>query len=421
MDLSIREIERIPVRIPYREIPARHMDRLNRGWDVLEICKVKLACGIEGFGETMPGYTWAQMNDARIQALKGKNAPEVMWDDSVGAGLQMALFDAVGKANDVPCYRLLGNKYRDYAFVGWWAIDMPGEDWLKECKQAMDEGYTNFKAKARPWYSLQDQLRLLSCQLPAWFKLDLDFNNMLVNASNAVSVLTEMEKFPQVAIFEGPIPQNDIRGNKYLRSHTRIPLAFHYNNPPAMTLIREDACDGFVVTGGAQGVTRAGAVVAGADKTLWLQLVGTGITFAWTLHLSAVLSCAMWPSITCHQLYKEQMIHPVIKVSGGMAKVPESPGLGVMLDNDALECCRVKPEVTDGREVGNHCIYIIRWVDGSGTCYSDPRHYWDDFRAGKLPIYSEGVNLECIHDDGSASWAELYGKALEKGIRVDKA
>ena len=47
-----------------------------------------------------------------------------MWDDSLGAGLQMALFDAAGKAAGVPCYRLLGQKVREWCPISWWWIDM---------------------------------------------------------------------------------------------------------------------------------------------------------------------------------------------------------------------------------------------------------------------------------------------------------
>ena len=34
-----------------------------------------------------------------------------MWNDDLDAGLQMALFDAVGKAGDIPAYRLLEIKF----------------------------------------------------------------------------------------------------------------------------------------------------------------------------------------------------------------------------------------------------------------------------------------------------------------------
>ena len=38
----------------------------------------------------------------------GANPADLLWDDSLGAGLQQALFDVVGKALGVPVHRLMG-------------------------------------------------------------------------------------------------------------------------------------------------------------------------------------------------------------------------------------------------------------------------------------------------------------------------
>ncbi|MDH7568734.1 MAG: dgoA protein, partial [Armatimonadota bacterium] len=179
MNLEIREVERIPVSVPYREVPARNMVRELPHWTLFEICKVTLANGVTGFGETMQYYTWGTVTDAAVRRVVGKNAAELMWDDSLGAGLQMALFDAVGKATGVPVHRLLGHQHRDRCFVGWWDIDMPAEDWILECRQAVAEGYTAFKSKARPWFDLEQQVRTLCETLPPWFDLDMDFNGFL--------------------------------------------------------------------------------------------------------------------------------------------------------------------------------------------------------------------------------------------------
>ncbi len=103
------------------------------------------------------------------------NAADFLWDDSVGAGLQQALFDAVGKAMGVPVHRLLGHKIRDRAFISWWAIDMPGADWVLECKDAAAEGYTFFKTKARPWFDLLDQCEKLMPTLPRLSESELRF------------------------------------------------------------------------------------------------------------------------------------------------------------------------------------------------------------------------------------------------------
>jgi len=115
LDLTVARTETVTVDVPFRPVPARNMIREIPHWTVFEICKVELKCGVVGFGETMEYYTWGRVSDESLQRVQGKNAAELMWDDSLGAGLQMALFDAVGKAWDVPCHRLLGHQLRDRA------------------------------------------------------------------------------------------------------------------------------------------------------------------------------------------------------------------------------------------------------------------------------------------------------------------
>ena len=58
----------------------------------------------------------------------GQNALDVMWDDSLGAGIQMALFDAVGRTAGVPVHALLGHKIHDTTPLSWWNIDTSAED-----------------------------------------------------------------------------------------------------------------------------------------------------------------------------------------------------------------------------------------------------------------------------------------------------
>ena len=54
-------------------------------------------------------------------------------DDSLGAGLQMAIYDVVGKALEVPLYRLLNlPRVREWCPISWWNIDMPPEAFAAE-------------------------------------------------------------------------------------------------------------------------------------------------------------------------------------------------------------------------------------------------------------------------------------------------
>ena len=415
LDLTVKNVERIWINLPYREVPARNMIRELPHWTVFEICKVTLACGVVGFGETMVYYTWGLVSDEAVGRVTGSNAAEHMWDDSLGCGLQMALFDAVSKANDVPLYRLLGPKHRDRPFISWWAIDMPAEDWILECKDAVAQGYTDFKTKARPWFDLDNQCRALTKTLPPHFKIDFDFNSMLLDSTRAGRYLVEIEKYANVAIYETPIPQSDVAGNKFLRTQTRVPIAMHFGTPPIMTALKEEVCDAFVIGGGASRVMENATVAAAAGKPFWLQLVGTGITATYALHCGAVLSHARWPSVNCHQLYTHQMIQPAIRVENGTAPVPESPGLGVELDEDAIERFRIEPLSRRPYPAPN-LLLAIRWPSGATSYYAHARQYWDDFLGGRLPLFPKNVYLERIPDNGTPEWKDLQARAAKAGV-----
>jgi galactonate dehydratase len=414
LNLNVDKIETIWLELPFRPVPGRRMFAENYEWRFFQIQKVTLACGVTGFGETMPYYTWGVPTEEKFEYARGRNAAELMWDDSLGAGLQMALFDAVGRAIEVPVHRLLGSRKRDRAFISWWNLDMTGEDWVAECREAISQGYTAFKTKARPWRDLLDDCRVLAASLPPHFSVDMDFNSFLLDASHAVSVLQELSQISCIAAVESPIPQEDVEGNRYLRSQTRLPIAMHYGSPPVMTALKEGVCDVFVIGGGATAVLRSAAVAEGFNKPFWLQLVGTGVTAAFALHLAAVLSHATWPSVNCHQLYASQLIRPAIAVSDGTAEIPQAPGLGVELDNEAVERFRIPAQarMPDPPEA----LMAVRWPDGTAHYFAYSKQYWSDFSSGRLPIFMKGVRFEYIKNDGSREWKELHNRAAKGAV-----
>ncbi len=417
LNLTVQKVERTWINLPFREVPARNMIRELPHWTIFEICKVTLACGVVGFGETMVYYTWGRVTDAAIKRATGHNAAELMWDDSLGCGLQMALFDAVAKASDVPIHRLLGSLRRQRPFVSWWAIDMPAEDWASECREARSQGYTAFKTKARPWFDLDQQCRILERGLPPYFKLEFDFNAMLLDVAHAGPYLARIEKHPHVAMYESPIPQGDVAGNKSLRSRTHVPIAMHYGAPPIMTALKEDVCDAFVIGGGASRVVNDGAVAGAAGKPFFLQLVGTGITAAFALHCAAVLEHASLPAVNCHQLYTHALVRPAIRIENGAASLPDAPGLGVALDEDAVARFRISPLEREPYPAPDLLI-AIRWASGATSYYAHARQYWNEFQRGLLPIFQDGVYLEQIPNNGSREWRDLQQRARQGGVHV---
>ncbi len=416
MDLHVVNIEITTVNLPFREIPARNMIREIPHWTIFEVCKVTLHGGTVGWGESMQFYTWGRTTEEAVRRAWGKNAADLMWDDSLGAGLQIALFDAVAKAAGVSVHALLGKQVRDRVPLSWWNIDMSPADWAAECKTMLAAGYTDFKSKGRPWWDNDAQLEAIAKVVPEGFKVDLDYNEMLLDAEHAVRVLPRVEKeCPFVAIYESPIPQADVEGGKKVQAMTKVDIAYHYGSPAIATTLKEDVCDGFVVGGGASRVMEQGHLCAEVKKPFWLQLVGSGITAAFSRHLGAVLEQAVWPAVNCHQLYRgNALLTKPIRVKDGTSAVPDAPGLGVEIDEDAIKRYRIEP--LEDKPPGPKRLVKVEWSGGRRIYFTHGQRCFEDGHAGKMPFFERGVTTTVIRDDGSAEFRDLHARASKDPI-----
>lgn len=415
---KVERIELTYLDIPFTPHSGKHLQYWFPEWRISQLCKITLDSGQVGWGESLPNYNPRRhVPDNVAERVVGRHPAEVMWDDSLGGGVQTALFDVVGKTENVPVYRLLGTKVRDWCPISWWAVEMPPEEWAEECRQAVDAGYTSAKLKARPWFDLHASIQAIQKVVPQHFKVELDYNTTLGNSANAVPHLKELEEYHLVRIIETPIPQGDMAGNRQIRNRVNLPIAMHFNytdDLPIMTALREDVADGFLLNAGASRLLRQAAICEEANKPFWLQLLGTGITTTWAAHLGAVLPQAQWPAVTCMNIWEHQLIKPGIEVRSGFHRVPEGPGLGIQVDEAAVERYRVDYST---------CVsprHISRYVRASGeaTYYACSwQELMDIYVQDAQPISERGSRLEIIPDDGSASFARLYAAAKKAPVR----
>ncbi len=410
---EIAKIDRTTIRLPYREFPRRAMDRELPHWRYSEICEVTLNNGVTGIGETLLYYTWGVTSDASVRDSIGKNAAELMWKDSLGAGLQMALFDAVARSLEQPIHRLLGRQVHERTPLSWWNIDTPPEDMAAECREALRLGYLSYKTKGRPWFDLWEQVKQSASAVPEHFKIDMDFNDTLRDADRGIPILKELEEYPQIDIYESPIPQNDVAGNKRICEATRVNIAMHYGTPEPATVVREGACDGFVIGGGASRVLQRAAFAAEVNMPFWLQLVGTGITAAYSLHFGAVCNAATWPAVNCHQLYQHSTLSEDILVKEGHAEVPDSPGLGYELNRDIIERFRVEKPAE--RPNPKRLIETV-WPDGNRMDFTDgPVNFMlTAANQEKMPYFKQGVMTRLVPNDGTDAWQKRYSAAKQR-------
>jgi hypothetical protein len=221
-------------------------------------------------------------------------------------------------------------------------------------------------------------------------------------------VLTELDREPRVAIYESPIMQRDVEGLHQLRGKTTRPIALHFGDPAFPIVARDQICDGFVVGGGVSRVLREGALAAAFDKPFWLQLVGTGLTTLLSLHLGAVLPFAQWPSVNCLNNYADDLLVSPIEIVGGCARVPEAPGLGIVVDEDALTKYKMAPPYSLPKP---RLLLEVIWPNNHRRMYADIWQVWADAQNGSIPAQERGARMVTHADDGSKEWADLLAHA----------
>lgn len=406
----IVDVDRTVVRLPFRDPIEPHMHRQLPHWRYFEVCEVELADGTSGVGETMLYYTWEHVDDDSVDRVVGSNPGNFLWDDTLGAGLQMALFDAVGKTLDVPAHRLLGDKVRDEVPMAWWAIDMPPEDLAAEAERAERSGYTRLKYKGRPWFDIRAQLEMLEERLPDEFRVGIDFNKTFPDAEAAISVLRELQSYTNVEAFEEPIYQSQYAGNRRIRDTIDVTLAHHYGYEPPWEALTEGIADGYVLNGGASKVYDEAAVCAEAGVPQWPQLVGTDLTASFCVELGAVLKAEAWPAVTCHQLYDDSILKSAPVVEDGTATVSNMPGLGVELDRDALD--RYAVDIPDEQPAPPRLVEV-QWPDGRTEYFASGHQLRSYAQDGHVPLYERGAEARLVPDDGSEWWQSLHDRALD--------
>jgi len=411
MSLTVDSVDWTTINVPYRDMPETYLRPRHSGFNYYDVFEVELSDGTEGVGETRVSFP-PDDPEPQVQEALGRRASAAMWDDSLPKGVQRAVFDAVGRSMGAPIHELLGEKHHDRTPMAWWCIDMAKEDWLAECETAIDRGYRAVKLKGRPWRDIRANVEHLSENLPEWFSIGIDFNRSLLDADRAIPILQELDQYPQIHAFEGPIPYDDVEGGKRIRDAVDAHLVLHYGTPEPTEAICEGVPEGFVFYGAPPSESMKQAhVAATADLPGWLQYPGTGLSAAFMLHYGAVFETATWAGVSTYEILEHPLIEERIPVEDGHATVPDDPGLGYELDREALATYEVeKPEEDPNPPV----LVEVAWPDGTRAYMATNSHTSSANQSEEFPFYKRGVSARRVPDDGSDAWRELHETALEE-------
>ena len=155
------------------------------------------------------------------------------------------------------------------------------------------------------------------------------------NTSRAI--IKELEKnYPIVGYIEDPLMRQDIDGWRRVREATGLPTIMHGTPFGGIQEIMFSQADIYMI-GGSMGDSMATGFAYGkANIQVILQFEGGTLGKAMAMHMASVLPSHTAHSINLDDQYEDDVTCERIDVVAGFSKVPEGPGLGVEVDEDAL-------------------------------------------------------------------------------------
>lgn len=371
--MKITRIETIPVRIPIN--PARAI-KGGRGSHVVSpflMVRVHTDEGIIGLGEVSSTPIWSgedQVTAAHLidemlaPLLIGEDPTEVerlaarmrfglAGNPFTKAGIEMALWDILGKAAGLPVYRLLGGPVRDYVPTKFSVSGLEPARAAEIAAWACDQGFRSMKVKVgiAPDEDVARVKAVREAIGPA-VKLGVDANGGW-SPRVAISTIERLRPY-DVYFVEQPVPPLDVQWLADVRRHASVPIVADesvYTPQDAMALARAGAADVFsIYVGKSGGLGPARAIASVAEAAGLTCTVGSnlemGVASAAMIHLALAtlgIGAEEFPcDILSPFLYEGDLLAEPLRISAGKALPPDGPGLGVELDPAKVDHYRVK-------------------------------------------------------------------------------
>jgi D-galactarolactone cycloisomerase len=357
----------------------------SRGWLYKTrgscIVEIETVAGIVGWGECYgpPAVAKAYIETQFAPRIIGRDAfdVEVIWEDlynrikdygprgmvtSAMSGIDIALWDIIGKACGQPIHKLIGGAHRTevtaYA-TGLYFIDMDRlvEEAVEEAREYVEQGFTAVKMKIGLGDPKLDIRRVAAVReaIGDETRLMVDANHCFT-VPQAIRLGRELEKL-DVEWFEEPISPEDIDGYVEVTRALDMAVAGGENEftrwgfrdlvvRKAMDIVQPDVC----AAGGISECRKIATLASAHGVECVPHAWGSAIGLAATLHFLAALpdqppSFRPMPPLLefeqCENPFRDLLSREPITLNRGKVKIPTKPGLGIDIDRGVLDRYRV--------------------------------------------------------------------------------
>ncbi|MEX2262250.1 MAG: enolase C-terminal domain-like protein [Bryobacteraceae bacterium] len=371
--MKICRIETIPVRVPIR---AEFQIRGSLGAHLespFAILRVHTDEGITGLGEVSCTPVWSGEDsltaahviqgflepaligeDPRdIERLTAKMRRAVAGHPFTKSGIEIALWDILGKACGLPVYRLLGGAIRERAPVKMSVSGAEPQRAAELAEWAMKQGLKALKVKVGidPDGDLA-RVKAVRAAVGPNFRMGVDANGGW-SPRVAIQTIRRLADECRIYFAEQPVAPLDIQWMADVRRNVPVPVMADescYTLQDAMALARAGAADilsVYVGKGGGIGPARKMAAVAeaaGLTCTVGSNLE-LGVASAAMTHLAMATPGIGAEEFPCDILgplaYEHDLLAEPLEFRDGAMRASDRPGLGVELDEAMLARYRV--------------------------------------------------------------------------------
>ena len=370
--MKITRIETIPVQIPIN--PKRAIRGSLGAHTVSPFLLVKIHTDedVIGLGEVSCTPIWSGedqvtashfIQDYLAPALQGEDPLQIerltarcrqrlAANPFTKAGIEMALWDIVGKAAGMPLYRLWGGPVRDFVSTKFSISGLEPDRAAELAAWAVAEGFRAMKVKVGidPEQDVA-RVRAVRKAIGDQVRLGVDANGGW-SPRVAIQTIRRMYEFG-IYFAEQPVAPLDPAWMADVRSHVDVPIMADESVnsvQDAMTLARAGAADVLsLYVGKGGGVSTARKIAAVAEGAGLVCTVGSnlemGVASAAMIHLAMSNPAIAAEEFPCDILgpffYEGDLLVEPLPIQAGKATPFERPGLGVELDEQKVQRYRV--------------------------------------------------------------------------------
>lgn len=370
--MRIRQVDVFPLRIPYRasfRIARGQVGGVGKGRTAV-IVRVMDDDGRIGWGEGSPSHLWSSETlESVVACLRRYFTPAVIgcpvhdiaglhriMERAIGpafsagnpiakCALDTALHDLAGKALGVPIGQLWGyGGGEGYEATLSWTVSARD---LAEAERALEDGLMRGYTHANIKLGTDDRFDLALCELvrrklPDGF-LWGDANGGYTYAQ-ALRLIPELES-AGLDLLEQPLPSNQLRDWRALKSRLRIPLAVDEPIVSPRDLsewLLQDLITAFVIKPTRNGglfPSRICAEMAQASAVMSVcsGLTETGVGLAAGLHVAAAMGVHTPCAWNGPQFLADDVLSAPLQIANGKVVLPPGPGLGIEVDEEKLK------------------------------------------------------------------------------------